>query len=216
MAITIRIGHVPGTIKEVALEDGATVAQALVAADLDSTGYEIKAGGRTLISGDVLTNGALVLLTKQIKGNMPDAISVRAGMVPGTIKEVAVECGATVAAALRAAELDSTGYEIKAGGRTLSLTDVVTAGMLILLTKQIKGNMPAPELVEVRAGMVPGTIKTLRVGACSTIAEVLAEADLDSTGYEIKAGGRTLALGDTVTSGMLILLTKQIKGNESK
>lgn len=66
--ITVKVMLVPGAVKELALEDGATVAQALNAAEIDNAeGYPIKVDGATANLTTVLADGARVILAKSSK-----------------------------------------------------------------------------------------------------------------------------------------------------
>ena len=67
--ITVRIGCLPGAISEIALNGGRTVQDALEAAGLDATGYEIKVNSQGVDTSHVLQNGDTVLLVKKIRGN---------------------------------------------------------------------------------------------------------------------------------------------------
>ena len=67
--IMIKIVKNPGLLREVALNDGATVADALVVSGHDAEGMAITVNG---VSGSVstpLTDGATVTLSANAKGN---------------------------------------------------------------------------------------------------------------------------------------------------
>lgn len=67
---TVRVGAMPGQIKEFAVEVGSKVGALLTLAGLSATGFEIKADGQTASVDTQITNSTnLVLLTKQVKGN---------------------------------------------------------------------------------------------------------------------------------------------------
>ncbi len=133
----ITVGKVPGTLSEVAVENGATVADALAAGNLDAEGFEIKVNGSTASLTDDAPDGANIFLVKQIKGNQ---CVVTVGKVPGTLSELAVESGTTIEAVLELADLDAEGFEIKMNGSTVSEDTAVVDGANIFLVKQIKGN----------------------------------------------------------------------------
>ena len=68
----------------------------------------------------------------------------------------------------------------------------------------------------VRVGMMPGRINEYAVEVGQSIADVIALAELDATGYDVKVDGEKVTdLHSTVvTEGTnLILLAKQVKGN---
>lgn len=136
-AITVKVGRLPGTLNDVALESGANVGQALSHAGLNAEGYEVRVNGNTATSSTTLSDGDTVLLTRQIKGNQT---VVRVGRLPGVMQNIALEDGSTVADALEHAELDSEGYEVRVNGNTADSDTEVSDGDTVLLTRQIKGN----------------------------------------------------------------------------
>jgi len=137
MSMLVKVGKMPGRVGEYALPEGATVREALVTAELDSQGYEIKVNGAPATLDTVLNNGDNVLLVQLVKGNMP---IVKVGKMPGRVEEYAVNEGATVAEALELAELDSTGYEIKVNGAPANSSTVLREGDNVLLVQIVKGN----------------------------------------------------------------------------
>jgi hypothetical protein len=135
---------------------------------------------------------------------------VKVGVMPGRISEVVVEIGSTVAQVLAIAEVNADGYEIKVDGVVASLdTKVTESTNLVLLTKQIKGN------ALVKVGVMPGRVNEVYVEDSATVAQILAVAEVNADGYEVKVDGVKVTDFNTVagTAG-LILLTKQIKGNK--
>ena len=67
--ITAKIIVVPGTVQEVALNDDATVADALAAASItQGAGMTLTVNGNAANDSTVLTDGARVILTKEAKG----------------------------------------------------------------------------------------------------------------------------------------------------
>ena len=139
--------------------------------------------------------------------------TLRVGMMPGRINEYAVEVGTTIADVLALAELDATGYDVKVDGEKVDpSTATVTEGTsLILLAKQVKGNADKT----VRVGMMPGRINEYAVEVGTTIVNVLALAELDATGYDVKVDGEKVdpSTATVTDSTSLILLAKQVKGN---
>ena len=65
----LKIGTLPGLIREVALEDSATIGDALSVADLSAEGYEIRRNGSPAETGEIVSDGDTILLVKQVKGN---------------------------------------------------------------------------------------------------------------------------------------------------
>ena len=139
-AMIVKAGKLPGRIAEVAIECGASVAQVLEAAELDSAGYEIRVQGAPATLETTLEDGDTVLLVKKIKGNSDGYITVRVGKLPGRIQEIAMNGGRTVADALEAAELAAEGYEIRVNGSPADAETELDEGDVVLLVKKIKGN----------------------------------------------------------------------------
>lgn len=70
----IKIGKVPGRTQVLELQEGATIAEAVRQAGLDVTGHELRFNGTSTEDfNKEVTDGAIVLLTPRIKGNMDDA-----------------------------------------------------------------------------------------------------------------------------------------------
>lgn len=66
----------------------------------------------------------------------------------------------------------------------------------------------------VKVGVMPGRITEVAVETGMRVEEVIAMADLVSTGYQIKMDGTVVGLEDTIGENTnLILLSRQIKGN---
>ena len=148
---SVIVAKIPGAIKEISVEDGATVADALRIAEVgDYEGHEIK----DLNGNDVPPSSALVFptsgakarltITKKVKGNVNSVIVAK---IPGPIKEISVEDGATVADALRIAEVgDYEGHEIKdLNGNDVPLSSALVfptsgAKARLTITKKVKGN----------------------------------------------------------------------------
>jgi sulfur carrier protein ThiS len=134
----VRVGVMPGRINEYAVEETQTVQEVLELAELDPSGYEVKADGNKVTDlNQPVGTASLILLTKMIKGNG----LVRIGVMPGRINEYALEESTTFRQALETAELDASGYEVKAdGAKVTDLDNTIGSTSLILLTKMIKGN----------------------------------------------------------------------------
>lgn len=69
--ITVQVTKVPGAMKTITLEtENKTVADALAAAEITAgAGYEIRVDDDIATEDTVLSNGAVVVVTKMIKGN---------------------------------------------------------------------------------------------------------------------------------------------------
>jgi putative ubiquitin-RnfH superfamily antitoxin RatB of RatAB toxin-antitoxin module len=140
--ITVKVGTVPGTLTELALNSGATVAQALELANLSASGYDVRMDGETVAVDAVIPATAkVIVLVKQIKGNADTNIYVKVGTVPGTLTELALTAGSTVGQAIELAGLATAGYDIRMDGETVSADATIPAtAKVIVLVKQIKGN----------------------------------------------------------------------------
>ena len=70
MAITVNVGKLPGRMTPVAVEDGASVRDALAAAGLDATGFEVRLNSDKIDDlGGTVAHGDSVYLAQKIKGN---------------------------------------------------------------------------------------------------------------------------------------------------
>ena len=68
--LTVQITKVPGAMKTLTLENGATVKDALAAAELEvAQGYEIRVDDEMATVDTALENGSVIVITKMIKGN---------------------------------------------------------------------------------------------------------------------------------------------------
>lgn len=68
--ITVRVGRLPGLIKDVALNGTRTVEAAIEGAELDDIdGYEIRVNGQNADTDTELSQGDTVLFVRKIRGN---------------------------------------------------------------------------------------------------------------------------------------------------
>jgi len=67
--VSCKVGKLPGRIVEIALEDGASVEDALEVAEIEADGYEIRLNSAPASITDRVPNGSTLLLLKKIKGN---------------------------------------------------------------------------------------------------------------------------------------------------
>lgn len=139
--------------------------------------------------------------------------TVRVGVMPGKIQEVAVEVGTPISQVIEFAGLNATGYDVKVDGTKVdaSTATVTESTSLILLVKQVKGNADGV----VRVGMMPGKINEFAVEIGTPIADLLDQAGLEATGYDVKVDGEKvdLSTAKVTSSTSLVLLVKQVKGN---
>jgi sulfur carrier protein ThiS len=66
---TVKVGQLPGTLKEVVVEGTTTVNDVLTLAGLSSVGFEVRVSGKKADEATIVKNGDMVLLVKPIKGN---------------------------------------------------------------------------------------------------------------------------------------------------
>lgn len=104
----IKIGKVPGRTQVLELQEGATIAEAVRQAGLDVTGHELRFNGASTEDfNKEVTDGAIVLLTPRIKGNMDESYIT----VSFDNDEYVVAKRSTVSTLLSAADVDI--YEIE-------------------------------------------------------------------------------------------------------
>ena len=65
--IFVKITKVPGGVQEISLNEDATVADALEAANLDATGYSITVNGSEADTDDSLDDGDRIVLAQAVK-----------------------------------------------------------------------------------------------------------------------------------------------------
>lgn len=136
---TVKIGYMPGEIKEYTFESPVTVGAALKVAKLNASGYDIKADGSAIDVNDNLPTYTKVLaLVKRVKGNA--IMTIKIGYMPGEIKEYTFETPVTVADALKTAKLNASGYDIKLDGAAVTLETTLYSGKVLALVKRVKGN----------------------------------------------------------------------------
>jgi len=138
--ITVKVGKLPGTISEIALNGDRTVKAALQAAELNPAGFQVRVNGADADLDTTVRDGSTIFLVKKIKGNAADYITVKVGKLPGAVQEIALNGDRTVKAALEAADLKPAGFQIRVDGSDAALETVVSDGSTIFLVKKIKGN----------------------------------------------------------------------------
>jgi hypothetical protein len=68
--ITIKVSKVPGPVREVTINSGDSVSQALDHADIgDISGYKLKFNGSEVTSATTLTTDGNLVATQEVKGN---------------------------------------------------------------------------------------------------------------------------------------------------
>lgn len=67
--LNLKVGMMPGKLVEVAVEEGTTVREAFSIAGISVDNHDIRLDGSKIGFDDSITSGALLVATKQIKGN---------------------------------------------------------------------------------------------------------------------------------------------------
>jgi hypothetical protein len=207
---TVKIGVMPGRVQEFAIESTTTFNELFAIADVNPDGYEVKADGVKVTDFTAQVGATqLVLLAKQVKGNVD--VTIKVGVMPGRVNEFAVSSETTFAELFVIADVNPQGYEVKADG--VKITDYsqpVGTASLVLLAKQVKGNADSV----VKIGVMPGRVQEFAVSNETTFNELFALADVDPSGYEVKADGvKVTDFNAQIGSTALVLLAKQVKGN---
>lgn len=133
MSKTVKVAKLGAAVVELFLDDNATIDQAISAAGLDKTGYDVRVNGRT--SCGTLNNGDMVTLVPAIKGGAE--ITVKVAKLGSTVNQVLLADGSSVNDAIAAAGLDQTGYDVRVNGR--SSYGSLREGDMITLVPSIKG-----------------------------------------------------------------------------
>ena len=134
--ITVKVARLGGTVQEVALSSGATVQDALDAADLAVDGEDIRINSSSASVSDEVTNGDIVTLVPKIKGGQK---TVKVARLGSTVQEVAVEDNAIVQNALDAADVIVENEEIRLDGRSASASDPIRSASMITIVPKVKG-----------------------------------------------------------------------------
>ena len=147
--IRVTVAKIPGVVKTVELNDGATVRQALEQAEItDYESYQMRdtAGNEVSIESIIArptVGDARLTLTKRVKGNN---IRVTVAKIPGVVKTVELNDGATVRQALEQAEItDYESYQMRdTAGNEVSIGSIIARPTVgdarLTLTKRVKGN----------------------------------------------------------------------------
>jgi hypothetical protein len=71
MTKTVKVCRIPGSVKDVMIDDNATVAQALAAAELTvSSGEAVKLDGLDTSMDAIPSDGSRIIVAKGAKGNV--------------------------------------------------------------------------------------------------------------------------------------------------
>ena len=134
--ITVKVARLGNTVQEVALNEGASVQDALTAADLTVDGEDIRVNSSNSNLNDEVRNGDIVTLVPKVKGGQKIVKVARLG---STVQEVAVENDANVEDALEAADVIVENEEIRLDGRSASLSDRIGSASMITIVPKVKG-----------------------------------------------------------------------------
>lgn len=140
--ISVQVTQVPGYSQAVLIPDGGTVGAALEQASIDPTGMNLRVAGEAVTADRTLRAGDHVVVSRQIKGNLPTeaSVSVQVTQVPGSNQAILVPDGGTVRDALNSAGIDPTGLNVRVSGESATLDRTLRAGDHIVVSRQIKGN----------------------------------------------------------------------------
>lgn len=135
--ITVKVGTFPGAVNEYSAEEGSKVATALELAGLSAENKDIRVNGASATLDTELNDGDRVMLMEQQKGA---SVTVKVGTFPGSIMEITVEDGATIAMALAQAGVDASNKDVRVGGAKADDFDQpVEEGQRIVAMEQQKG-----------------------------------------------------------------------------
>ena len=135
--LNIKVGVMPGKLTEVVAEEGTKVKEIFALAEIDIEGYELRLDGEKVKESDEVQSGNLLVAMKKIKGN---SSTLKVGVMPGKLTEIAIQPETTAFEAFDIAEIDVTGYELRLDGEKIDGDYTVNGGNLLVAMKKIKGN----------------------------------------------------------------------------
>ena len=135
--LNIKVGVMPGKLVEVVAEEGTKVKEIFALAEINIEGYELRLDGEKVKEYDEVHSGNLLVAMKKIKGN---SSTLKVGVMPGKLTEIAIQPETTAFEAFDIAEIDVTGYELRLDGEKIDGDCVVNGGNLLVAMKKIKGN----------------------------------------------------------------------------
>ena len=135
--LNIKVGVMPGKLVEVVAEEGTKVKEIFALAEIDIEGYELRLDGEKVKESDEVQSGNLLVAMKKIKGN---SSTLKVGVMPGKLTEIAIQPETTAFEAFDIAEIDVTGYELRLDGEKIDGDCTVNGGNLLVAMKKIKGN----------------------------------------------------------------------------
>ena len=135
--LNIKVGVMPGKLVEVVAEEGTKVKEIFALAEINTEGYELRLDGEKVKEYDEVQSGNLLVAMKKIKGN---SSTLKVGVMPGKLTEIAIQPETTAFEAFDIAEIDVTGYEIRLDGEKIDGDCTVNGGKLLIAMAKIKGN----------------------------------------------------------------------------
>ena len=134
--ITVKVARLGNTVETVALNSGASVQDALTAANLTVDGEDVRVNSSNAGLNDEVTDGDIVTLVPKVKGGQKVVKVARLG---STVQEVAVENEATVEDALVAADVIVENEDIRLDGRSASMSEQIGSATMITIVPKVKG-----------------------------------------------------------------------------
>ena len=134
--ITVKVARLGTTVQEVALNEGASVQDALTAAGLSVDGEDVRVNSSNAGLNDEVEDGDIVTLVPKVKGGQKIIKVARLG---STVQEVAVDNDAVVEDALQAADVIVENEDIRLDGRSASLSDRIGDASMITIVPKVKG-----------------------------------------------------------------------------
>ena len=132
----VKVARLGNAVQELALSEGATVNDALVAADLAVENEDIRVNNTSSSTSAVLHNGDIVTLVPKVKGGQRIVKVARLGTA---VQEVAVSEDAVVEDALVAADIEIDNEDVRIDGRSADLGEQIGSGTLITIVPKVKG-----------------------------------------------------------------------------
>jgi putative ubiquitin-RnfH superfamily antitoxin RatB of RatAB toxin-antitoxin module len=132
----VKVARLGTAVQELALTDGQTVNDALIAADLAVENEDIRINNTTASTASVLRDGDIVTLVPKVKGGQRIVKVARLGTA---VQEVAVAETASVQDALDAAGIEVENEDVRIDGQSADLESQIGAGNLITIVPKVKG-----------------------------------------------------------------------------
>ena len=132
----IKVARLGTAVQEVALTDGQSVEDALVAADLSVDNEDIRVNSTNASESTILRNGDIVTLVPKVKGGQRIVKVARLGTA---VLEVAVSENATVQNALDAAGIEVQNEDVRIDGRPADTRSQIGSGEVITVLPKVKG-----------------------------------------------------------------------------